>query len=66
MSRCLGSNPSASATKTSQHRPQRGDHVPADMELAGLEALTPAGERVKLAGFWASRPVVLVLLRHFG
>jgi len=36
------------------------------MELAGLEALTPAGERVKLAGFWASRPVVLVLLRHFG
>lgn len=34
--------------------------------LAQLTVLTPAGEAVPLASLWASDPVVLVFVRHFG
>ncbi|MGE3960622.1 MAG: SelL-related redox protein [Dehalococcoidia bacterium] len=33
---------------------------------ADLEVLTPAGEPVRLGSLWASRPAMLVLVRHYG
>lgn len=36
------------------------------VDAAEATVLTPAGEPVRLGGLWAERPVVLVLLRHFG
>ncbi len=33
---------------------------------ADLEVLTPAGEAVRLGSLWASRPALLVLVRHYG
>jgi peroxiredoxin len=33
---------------------------------ADLEILTPDGEPVRLGSLWVERPVVLVLIRHFG
>lgn len=37
-----------------------------DERIAGLEILTPAGEAVRLGSLWAERPLLLVLMRHFG
>lgn len=33
---------------------------------APLPVLTPSGEQVRLGDVWATRPVVLALIRHFG
>ncbi|MDA0269998.1 MAG: peroxiredoxin-like family protein [Chloroflexi bacterium] len=37
-----------------------------DQATSELEILTPDGESVRLGSVWAERPVVVVLLRHFG
>ena len=34
--------------------------------LADLELQDAEGNRVRLGGLWAERPVVLVFVRHFG
>ncbi|MDA1004001.1 MAG: hypothetical protein O3B31_11765 [Chloroflexi bacterium] len=34
--------------------------------LAEITVRSPAGKPFRLAGLWADRPTVLVLLRHFG
>ena len=34
--------------------------------LTQLTVLTPAGEAVPLPSLWATSPVVLVFVRHFG
>ena len=34
--------------------------------LEALEVLTPDGDPVPLGSLWRDRPVVLVLVRHFG
>jgi hypothetical protein len=38
-----------------------------DVEALGqVEVETPEGEAVELASLWATRPVVIAFLRHFG
>jgi peroxiredoxin len=39
---------------------------PTSSALAGIEALDRTGARRALGSFWADRPCVLVLLRHYG
>jgi hypothetical protein len=34
--------------------------------LAGVEVTTADGEPLRLGELWATRPVVLTFLRHFG
>lgn len=34
--------------------------------LSDVQVLTPAGEQVRLGDYWAERPVILAMIRHFG
>lgn len=37
-----------------------------EAQVADLKILTPAGEPVRLGSLWVERPLLLVLMRHFG
>jgi len=39
---------------------------PRNPSLAELEVRDPVGNPVALRSLWASRPVLLVMVRHFG